>query len=319
MTGEGKECRGGPWDGFRSTAWIVSLGVHVALAGVVLVVSRCNPTGAVQHKRPAVSMIEARPEPLVHEVTVDDLRIDPLVPAAAPMQRVELPELTEPARSGAGPESIGVARVGGYAAGSSGLTVSAVGEYTTSFCGAVGSAKRICYVVDCSGSMILAFDYVRSQLKRTIGKLSPGQYFHVVFYASGEPLELPGKRLLRAHKRNRQDAMLFINQMNLASVPTARAAWQGVVNALGAAFAARTPAGRSVELIYLFTDGEFEHQRLAWAVRELQGEREKPAVISVVACGNRDNEEFLSWLARANGGEYHFVSDEQLAQVQGLN
>jgi len=255
---------------------------------------------------------------LACETTVEDLRIDSLLPNPAPMPKVELPRLTEAPQSPASPESIAVAGSGGgYGPDLSRLTVSAVAEYTTSFFGSVGSAKRICYVVDCSGSMILAFDYVRSELKRTIGRLSPGQYFHVIFYAGGEPLELPGKKLLRAHSRNRQDALLFIDRVSLASVPTATAAWQGVVNALRSAFAARTPAGRSAELIYLFTDGQFDHKHVERAVRTLQQRRKAPAVISVVACGNRDNERFLSRLARTNGGQYRFVTDEQLAQIRG--
>ncbi len=47
-------------------------------------------------------------------------------------------------------------------------------------------ADRVVYVVDFSGSIIVAVDYLKRELKRSVGRLVPGQMFNVIiFYSEG--------------------------------------------------------------------------------------------------------------------------------------
>ena len=56
------------------------------------------------------------------------------------------------------------------------------------FFGAGGEARKIVYVVDRSGSMTDSIDYVKFELKRSIGELGEEKEFHVIFYSSGPPV-----------------------------------------------------------------------------------------------------------------------------------
>ncbi|MCX5672568.1 MAG: hypothetical protein NTU94_14725 [Planctomycetota bacterium] len=49
-------------------------------------------------------------------------------------------------------------------------------------------AHRIVYVVDRSGSMTDSIDFVKYELKRSIGELGEDTEFHVIFYSSGPPV-----------------------------------------------------------------------------------------------------------------------------------
>jgi len=99
----------------------------------------------------------------------------------------------------------------------------------------------------------------------------------------------------------------------LASVANAEVATEAVVKALTRALTISTEAGSGAEVIYLLTDGQYDQQVVKAEVKKLQGQRRQPARINVISCGVRDNEKFLRTLAAMYGGQYRFVSDEQLA------
>ncbi|MCP4710825.1 MAG: VWA domain-containing protein, partial [Planctomycetes bacterium] len=171
-------------------------------------------------------------------------------------------------------------------------------------------------VVDCSASMIVAFEYIQRELKRTVESLTPAQYFHIILYAAGEPIEMSPVRLMRANAPRRKEALDFINQMKLVTVADTREGSDAVVVALGHAFEVTSNDSRPAELIYLLTDGQFDHQKVDELVRQKQTGRTSPARINVIACGNRNNEEFLKTMAAAYQGEYRFVSDAELAKIR---
>ncbi len=188
--------------------------------------------------------------------------------------------------------------------------------YQSQFCGTGGTAREICYVVDCSGSMVMALAYVRSELHRAIGQLTPAQYFHVIFYAEGEPIELPPGKLIRASAPNRQRALKFVDQIKLRTVADAAASAPAVVKALERALTATSARHRQASLVYLLTDGQYDHAYVENALRLIQARRVRPAQINVISCGVRENENFLRRLALAYQGSFHFVSDEQMAEAK---
>ena len=96
---------------------------------------------------------------------------------------------------------------------------------------------------------------------------------------------------------------------------SSQAAWQAAVAAIEAAFETKTDNGEMVDLIYLLTDGQFDHQKTKDRIERLQSQRNRPAAITIIACGNSQNEQFLGKLAAANAGKYRFVSDEEMARA----
>jgi len=297
-------------------AWAVSIAVHLAIATGFIVVSLSGTGTTEQVRQTPQATLAQELEPLRMQPLVTDLQVEPLLQGETVLDEPEMaapaePTVLNPAGSDSiavladstGPISLEPGRLGG------------AGLYQTRFCGSGGSAASVCYVVDCSGSMVIAFDYVRRELHRAISNLSPAQYFHVIFYAGGVPIQPEPYRLIRANKQNRQATMAFVDQTDLIDVASTSAAAEAVVAGLKEAFEVKTADGRAVDLIYLLTDGEFNHYKVKQAVRTFQGQRKQAVQINVIACGNRDNENFLRGLAGANRGRYRFVSDEELANA----
>ena len=50
------------------------------------------------------------------------------------------------------------------------------------FFGSFVSQRKVCYVVDCSGSMQGVFRQVQDKLKQSIQALAPDQYFYIIFF-----------------------------------------------------------------------------------------------------------------------------------------
>ena len=293
----------------------ISLLVHGAIIVGFLVCSG-PASGPLEEAKEAP---EAILQPIVDPLDVELMSGEQLEPELVDKPAAELTAMPQeavlPSQS---VESIAVVSKGYSNAGQTQGRYVGKRTYQSSFCGTRGSANRICFVVDCSGSMVIAFDYVRNELKGAVGKLGPAQYFNVIFFAGAKPKQFVPRGMLRAGAANRQKALSFIasKEIRLTSVSNSTAAWQGVVGALQEAFAAKGFDGSDVQLIYLLTDGEYDHQRVLRAVKKMQDKRKYPAVINVIACGNQDNEEFLRNLAETYNGQYRFVSDEQLANIR---
>lgn len=299
-----------------ATGWGISLLIHIVAAVIFFTVSPTFST-SIKPNKPRQAILETHDKSLPDEPLITNLKIEP-------MSR----SLLEPVADAANPPALPqdpqfpkrqftaiTALTGPTGADGFGQTnVMVTQPLASSFCGTTGAADRICFVVDCSGSMVIAFDYVRRELKRAINSLGPAQYFHIIFFAGGEPIEMPQKKLVRAHAPNRRRAIPFIDRTDLTDVPTMQAAWQALAQALQTAFKVKAFDSRSTQLIYLFTDGEFDHQQINRTLIALQSRRDKPVTINVIACGNTDNEIFLRNQAQRYQGQYRFISDEELAR-----
>lgn len=187
-------------------------------------------------------------------------------------------------------------------------------QNTVSFCNTVNEGKYVAFMVDRSGSMIMAHEYVRQQLNLSISRLKPYHYYTIIYYADDQPLCLAKDYLLRASASNRQRGMEFADTVNLAEVKTTNQAWQAVNNALHLAFDLATPGGEEIELLYWLTDGEFDHDKVWDTLVRRQQQRKTAMTINVVGCGSRDNEAFLQKIARFYNGQYRFVTEEEMIQ-----
>jgi len=164
-------------------------------------------------------------------------------------------------------------------------------------------ARDVVFVVDRSGSMTDSIDYVKYELKSLIGKMpeeqKEGAQFHVIFYSSGPPVEMPSRRLVGATERNKQRAFEFIDSV----VP------QGETDpsqAIERAFAAKP------DTICILTDGEFDRS-IVDLVKRLNADRK--VRVHTIGFLYRLGEAILKEIASENGGTYTFVSEKDLARL----
>jgi len=167
------------------------------------------------------------------------------------------------------------------------------------FFGAGGEAGKIVYVVDRSGSMTDSIDYVKFELKRSIGELGEKKEFHVIFFSSGPPVEMPMRRLVNATDRNKQLAFEFIDGV----IPQGET---DPAKALERAFEVKP------ELIYLLTDGEFDKAIVGLVKKQNAGGQ---VTVHTIGFLYSMGEQVLKQIAEENGGNYKFVSEKDLATL----
>lgn len=298
-------------------SWVVSLGLHAALAlGLLLVVQALPQTDETPAATPKTVFASASEKaPQLKPLSLEPQTTAPSLSPMKPQPPRSVPDIAPPALREEIPSSSLPVSAGIAAGQDSRPTIAwATTGRESRFCGATGQAQRVCFVVDHSGSMVVGFDYIKRQLAQTIERLTPGQSFHIVFFAGDEPRELPGGALRRARRQERNTAVQFVQQMQLAAVAGRGRAWQAVVDALQRALTVSNAAGQNAELIYLFTDGDYDHEQVLRAVQGMQQQRRQPAVINVLACGSRQGELFLQALAERYRGQYRFLTDEEMTQ-----
>jgi hypothetical protein len=108
--------------------------------------------------------------------------------------------------------------------------------------------KRLCFVVDCSGSMQGVFERVRSQLKNSIGSLEPDRYFQIIFFGDNQLYSFSKNGLMRASNPVKQSAVEFIDTIKS----------KGRTNALEAitkAMQNTDSTANGPNAIYFLTDG----------------------------------------------------------------
>jgi len=160
--------------------------------------------------------------------------------------------------------------------------------------------NKIVYIVDRSGSMTDSIDYVKMELKRSIGELSDDKEFHVIFYSSGPPVENGPRRLVKATERNKAQAFQFIDDV-VAQGETDPS------EALKSAFKCQP------ELVYLLTDGEFDRSIIPLC-KSLNGGGK--VTIHTIGFLYKSGEAVLKQIADENNGDYKFVSDKDLEQLR---
>jgi hypothetical protein len=118
----------------------------------------------------------------------------------------------------------------------------------TGFFGSTVDARKVCFLVDCSGSMHGMFRQVADKLKSTITALQPDQYFYIILFGRDEFIENGGGRLIRATGRAKQKACDFLD----SAVPGGRT---NALAALRRAMEIRDSRGSGPAVIFFLTDG----------------------------------------------------------------
>jgi hypothetical protein len=164
--------------------------------------------------------------------------------------------------------------------------------------------RRICYVVDCSGSMRGLWKRVQEELIDSIGKLQQDYYFCVIVFGGGSILESGGGKMVRATK----EAYSFIRSIQPRGITNATAALERAIMVKD-----RTGAGASV--IYFLTDGfelsEQDGSRFAHKVATIHRSFAPKAQINTIGfwCTEQDSK-VLETIAKESGGKFVMVGSD---------
>jgi hypothetical protein len=159
-------------------------------------------------------------------------------------------------------------------------------------------AAKIVYVVDRSGSMSDSLDYVKMELKRSLGELGPDKQFNIIFFSSGPALEMPARRLVTATEASKRQAYAFIDEVVAHGETDPSEAFQR-------AFAVKP------DVIFFLTDGEFDKSIVDQVNRANAG---KKVVVNTIAFLYKQGEPLLKQIAADNGGNYKFVAEADLGR-----
>ena len=109
-------------------------------------------------------------------------------------------------------------------------------------------SRRLCYLVDCSGSMKGLFEQVKDELARSITSLQPDHYFGIVFFGDNRVLQFSAGKLVRASQDNKIKALDFIKTVKPAGRTNAMAGFE-------CAAKMTDDYGAEPEVIMFLTDG----------------------------------------------------------------
>jgi Mg-chelatase subunit ChlD len=184
----------------------------------------------------------------------------------------------------------------------------ALPSHSIEFFGSATDRRKICYVVDSSGSMQGIFPQVQKKLKDSIADLRPNQYFYVIFFGNAALLESGQGRLVRASVKAKAAAYEFIDSIRPAGTTNAAAALQRALRL-------RDAAGDRPSVIYFLTDGfDLTTQRTDSFSRAITGMLRKEApstIINTIGFWPQPADRtMLEFIARSTGGRAILVTED---------
>lgn len=175
----------------------------------------------------------------------------------------------------------------------------------SNFYGNGGNATRIVYIIDHSGSLLDNFDFLREEVKKSVGNLVPLQFFNVVMVSEEAHTVLPAGQLVRANVESKKEFNAKVAEYR------AQGSNDDLLLPFQQAFEEAFKA--KPQLIYFLTDGHFD-PKLMEVVDKLNKDRK--VHINTLAFVNKEPsyEEQLQIMAKKNGGSYKFVSERDLGR-----
>lgn len=168
------------------------------------------------------------------------------------------------------------------------------------FFGLPVTGHRVAFAVTRAGGTTDTIQDIKGELKRAIGRLTPDQQFHVVFWTAGPATEKPGG-MVSATAENKQAACDFIDPI----IPVGA---NDPADGLRKAFASQP------DVIYLVAYGEFDR-----AIRDLVGKlnKDRAVVVNVVHLVQKrypdpGAEETMKRITGDNGGTCVKVNEDEL-------
>lgn len=189
-----------------------------------------------------------------------------------------------------------------------GLSLAGAGAFARAieFFGSSTDKRKVCYLVDCSGSMLGVFGRVRTKLAESIARLQPDQFFCIIFFGGDRLIEFGGGSLVRATEQAKSAAFEFIDSVEPAGQTDA-------LTALERAVQVRDRMGMRPGAIYFLTDG-FElttegRQRFLHKTANLLARFAPGTSINTIGfCSLREDRKILSMIAEQTGGEFVFTA-----------
>lgn len=188
------------------------------------------------------------------------------------------------------------------------LSESKISPHRIEFFGSYTDSRKICYVVDSSGSMHGIFGSVQEKLKQSISKLQPDQFFCIIFFGNGQLLEFGNGRMVRAAGKNKSAAYDFIELIRPAGRTNATVALERAVQI-------RDIGGEPPSVIYFLTDG-FElgtdRQKFSQKIRTLLQRYAAETKINTIGFWPAEfDREMLEIVADQSGGEAIIITDTE--------
>ncbi len=168
--------------------------------------------------------------------------------------------------------------------------------------------RRLCYLVDCSGSMSGMFGWVQQQLKQSIENLEQDQYFCIIFFGNDKICKFGNGKLVRASNKNKSSAFKFIDSVQPAGKADA-------FSALLAAIQTRDAAGSAPSLVYFLTDGfelEAENSDLSeqQIINYLKDYAPSIQFNTIGFWPQEQDRSLLETIAEKSGGQFIIITDE---------
>ena len=178
-----------------------------------------------------------------------------------------------------------------------------------SFFGSKTRERKICYVVDCSGSMQGMLGRLRENLKESVSSLEEDQFFYIIFFGDGRLFEIGDGRMIRATGQAKKAAYDFIDDVRAAGQTNA-------VEAFARAVRIGEGAGVRPSVFYFLTDGFdlIEQQGRLFSVRtaELLKQFAPEAKVNTIGFWPaKEDRKILQTIAEQSGGECILVIDDK--------
>ena len=297
-------------------AWTASIGVHLIVLTVFGVVKFSQQTvQARQHVIPLAKVSRIKELMQTTDVTAKPKVKKPL-PKANSSSFATRPKRILPANRifetpMAGPQTSACdwqkfsklsAPQDTFSSARSGILLSGV-----EFFGSRTDQRKVCYLVDCSGSMQGIFGKVREKLKESIINLQPDQYFCIIFFGADRLFEFGNGRLLRATRQAKSTACDFIDSARPSGQTNALVAMERAVKV-------RDENGHSASVIYFLTDG-FElttkdAPRFSQKMINLLKRFAPTTRINTIGFWPQNQDRrMLEKIARQSGGEFVCITD----------
>ena len=161
--------------------------------------------------------------------------------------------------------------IGAFAAGSATISGGVLGRIEdaaateksgrVSFFGNVASGRKVCFVVDCSGSMLGFFSQVKEKLNEVIAGLQQDNFYGIIVFQGENILEVESGKLVRASDMGKQRAFDFIESIG---TPSGR---PDAIEAIRRAISYTDSIGDSPAVVYFLTDG-FDYDDFATDVEK---------------------------------------------------
>jgi Mg-chelatase subunit ChlD len=285
--------------------WGISVGLHAAILlplaffrpapPVALAVSNITPTARIEAIRNATRESVLLPKPRV---------VGPAALADTPRDLAQvssdLPRSVKPNES-----LKPIARSASANSKSAPITRSRYTAPQVEFFGSRLDQRKVCFVVDASGSMLGLFSAVRSHLVSSIQGLQPDQYFSIIFFNNKVYESSPGA-IVRATQAAKTAAASLAKSVEPAG-PTSPLA------AIERAMRARDASGDAPALIYFLTDG-FDlapgvADDLPAAVETLRKQLAPAAKINTIGFWTQPHDcDVLRKIAQQSGGQFISVT-----------